>query len=104
MSVPDRTGRRREDLHHPGPGPPGDPRTAHEVRFAKTSRVLADLAGGRADHTWDKRLRAWARPAVVICDDFGLRELTPAQADDLYELITERSGKSTDLHQQPRTS
>jgi DNA replication protein DnaC len=61
---------------------------------AKTSRVLADLAGGRADHTWDKRLRAWARPAVVICDDFGLRELTPAQADDLYELITERAGKS----------
>jgi DNA replication protein DnaC len=31
---------------------------------------------------------------VVICDDFGLRELTPAQADDLYELITERAGKS----------
>jgi DNA replication protein DnaC len=69
-------------------------RHGHEVRFAKTSRVLADLAGGRADHTWDKRLRAWARPAVVICDDFGLRELTPAQADDLYELITERAGKS----------
>ena len=69
-------------------------RHGHEVRFAKTSRVLADLAGGRADHTWDKRLRAWARPAVVICDDFGLRELTPTQADDLYELITERSGKS----------
>jgi len=68
-------------------------RHGHEVRFAKTSRVLADLAGGRADHTWDKRLRAWARPAVVICDDFGLRELTPAQADDLYELITERAGK-----------
>ena len=69
-------------------------RHGHEVRFAKTSRVLADLAGGRADHTWGKRLRAWARPAVVICDDFGLRELTPAQADDLYELITERAGKS----------
>ena len=68
-------------------------RAGHEVRFAKTSRILADLAGGRADATWDKRLRAWARPAVLICDDFGLRELTPAQADDLYELITERAGK-----------
>ena len=31
-------------------------RAGHEVRFAKTSRVLADLAGGRADATWDKRL------------------------------------------------
>ena len=44
-------------------------RHGHEVRFAKTSRVLADLAGGRADHTWDKRLRAGGRPAVVISDD-----------------------------------
>jgi DNA replication protein DnaC len=68
-------------------------RAGHDVRFAKTSRILADLAGGRADGTWDKRLNAWARPATLICDDFGLRELTPAQADDLYELITERAGK-----------
>jgi DNA replication protein DnaC len=27
-------------------------------------------------------------------DDFAMRELTPAQADDLYELINERSGRS----------
>jgi DNA replication protein DnaC len=27
-------------------------------------------------------------------DDFGMRELTAPQADDLYELITERAGKS----------
>jgi hypothetical protein len=26
--------------------------------------------------------------------DFAIRELTAAQADDLYELITERAGKS----------
>ena len=43
-------------------------RAGHEVRFAKTSRILADLAGGRADGTWDKRLKAWARPAVLVCD------------------------------------
>ena len=28
-----------------------------DVRFAKTSRLLADLAGGHADRTWDQRLR-----------------------------------------------
>jgi hypothetical protein len=65
-----------------------------ETRFLKTSRVLAHLAGGRADLTWDKRLRELTRPAVLILDDFGMRELTAAQADDLYELITERSGRS----------
>lgn len=69
-------------------------RHSAETRFLKTSRALAHLAGGRADLTWDKRLRELARPAVLILDDFGMRELSPAQADDLYELITERSGRS----------
>ena len=57
-------------------------------------KLLAHLAGGHADRTWDKRLRELARPAVLILDDFAIRELTAAQADDLYELITERAGKS----------
>ena len=61
--------------------------------FTKTSRLLADLAGGHADHTWATRLRRWARPALLICDDFAMRELSMAHADDLYELITERAGR-----------
>ncbi|MEU8252190.1 IS21-like element helper ATPase IstB [Nonomuraea sp. NPDC048916] len=65
-----------------------------EVRFFKTSRILADLAGGHADRTWNKRLRDLARPAVLVLDDFAMRELIPAQADDLYELIGERTGAS----------
>jgi DNA replication protein DnaC len=69
-------------------------RSGAETRFLKTSRVLAYLAGGRADLTWDKRLRELTRPAVLILDDFGMRELTAAQADDLYELVTERAGRS----------
>jgi len=47
-----------------------------------------------ADHTWHERLAELARPPVLILDDFAMRELTPAQADDLYELISERTGKS----------
>ena len=62
-----------------------------EVRFTKTSRALADLAGGHADRTWTRRLAELARPAVLILDDFAMRELTAHQADDLYELITERA-------------
>jgi DNA replication protein DnaC len=69
-------------------------RAGAEARFLKTSRVLATLAGGRADRTWDKRLAELTRPAVLVLDDFAMRELTAPQADDLYELITERAGKS----------
>lgn len=65
-------------------------RRGRDVRFIKTSRALADLAGGHADHTWDKRLREYTHPAVLILDDFAIREYTAAQADDLYELISER--------------
>ncbi|GAA3119932.1 IS21-like element ISMt2 family helper ATPase IstB [Planomonospora alba] len=64
------------------------------VRFAKTSRVLAELAGGHADRTWDKRLAELLRPDVLILDDFAMRQLTATQADDLYELVSERRGRS----------
>ena len=66
-------------------------RRGGEVRFAKTSRVLADLAGGHADRTWGARVREYTRPTILILDDFGLREHTAAQADDLYELISDRA-------------
>jgi DNA replication protein DnaC len=39
-----------------------------DVRFTKTSRLLADLAGGHADRTWDKRLRVYTRPGVLVLD------------------------------------
>jgi DNA replication protein DnaC len=65
-------------------------RAGAEVRFHKTSRILADLAGGHADHTFDKRLAGHVKPHLLILDDFAMREFTPAQADDLYELISQR--------------
>jgi len=55
-------------------------RRGADVRFTKTSRVLAELAGGHIDHSWTRRLRELARPALLILDDFGMRELTAAQA------------------------
>ena len=70
-------------------------RRGHSALFTKTSRLLSDLAGGHADRTWEVRLKRWARPTVLILDDFAMRDFTVAQADDLYELVTERSAKST---------
>ncbi len=70
-------------------------RRGYTVAFTKTSRLLADLAGGHADRSFETRLARWARPSVVIFDDFAMRDFTLAQADDLYELVTERSGKAS---------
>ena len=68
-------------------------RRGHSVCFTKTSRLLADLAGGHADRSWETRLHRWARPTVLILDDFAIRDFTLTQADDLYELVTERGAR-----------
>ncbi|MDQ1535765.1 MAG: hypothetical protein QOE58_158 [Actinomycetota bacterium] len=70
-------------------------RRGHSALFTKTSRLLADLAGGHADRSWESRLSRWARPTVLILDDFAMRDFTVGQADDLYELVTERASRST---------
>jgi DNA replication protein DnaC len=67
------------------------------VRFTKTSRALADLAGGHADRTWPRRLAELTRPDLLILDDFAMRELTATQADDLYELVSERAQTNRSL-------
>jgi len=66
-------------------------RRGYSVLFTKTSRVLAELAGGRADGTWEQRLRRLARFDLVILDDFALRPFTASQGDDFYELVSERA-------------
>lgn len=38
-------------------------RRGHSVVFTKTSRLLADLAGGHADRSWETRLRGGPGPA-----------------------------------------
>ena len=68
-------------------------RRGHDVAFTTCSRLLAHLAGGHADRSFEARVRKLAKITVLICDDFAMREFTAAQADDLYELLTERVGR-----------
>lgn len=65
-------------------------RQGRSVLFDKTARVLADLGAGHLDGTWERRLRRYLAPDLVILDDFGLRAFTERQGEDLYELISER--------------
>lgn len=59
--------------------------------YIKTSRLLADLGGGHADGTWEARLRRYLKPDLLIVDDFATKEFILQQAEDIYELIDERS-------------
>ncbi len=65
-------------------------RQRRTVLFAKTSALLTDLAGGRADGSHPQRLRRYLAPALLILDDFAMREYSVPQAEDLYELVSRR--------------
>ena len=65
-------------------------RQQRSVLFAKTAAVLTDLAGGRADGSYQARLRRYLSPALLILDDFAMREYTVAQSEDIYELVSRR--------------
>jgi DNA replication protein DnaC len=65
-------------------------RRGHDVAFTTCSRLLAELAGGHADRSFDARLKKLAKPALLIVDDWAMREFTATQADDVFELLGER--------------
>lgn len=65
-------------------------RQGYSVRFLKTNQFYRLLAAARADHSWEKRLKQFVTPDVLILDDFGLKPLSAQQADDLQELVDQR--------------
>ena len=66
-------------------------RLGYRVLFTRASRLLTDLGGGHADGTWEKRLRHYSKPDLLLIDDFAMKEFTLKQAEDFYELVNERS-------------
>ena len=70
-------------------------RSGYNVLFMKASRLLADLGGGRADETWEKRIQHYLKPNLLILDDFAMKEFTKTQAEDIYELIDRRHRNSS---------
>jgi DNA replication protein DnaC len=70
-------------------------RRGYSVLFIKAVRMLRHLFASRADQSWEKQVRKYLHPDLLIIDDFGLTALTPIQAEDIYEVVTERHLKSS---------
>ena len=70
-------------------------RLGYEVLFTKAVKLFRFLLAGRADHSWEKRMKKYLVPDLLIIDDFALSALTPTQAEDFYEIIAERHLKSS---------
>ena len=65
-------------------------RKGYDVLFVKSVKMLRSLHAARADQSWEKRIKKFLRPDLLIIDDFGLTALTPLQAEDFYEIVAER--------------
>jgi DNA replication protein DnaC len=70
-------------------------RLGYEVLFTKAVKLFRFLLAGRADHSWDKHMKKYLAPDLLVIDDFALSALTPTQAEDFYEIIAERHLKSS---------
>jgi DNA replication protein DnaC len=71
-------------------------RQGRRLLFTKTNAYLADLAGGRADGSWQRRLRRYLRPELLILDDFAFTEnYSLTQGEDLVELVSQRYRKGS---------
>lgn len=65
------------------------------VRYTRCVDLIDDLYAGLADHTYDTRLRRWARAEWLVIDDVGLGQLRrrddePTAAHMLFNLLDSR--------------
>ena len=59
--------------------------------------LLKTLAQSRADNSFDRQLRQYLAPDLLVVDDFGLRRLSGFSSSDLYEVIIERHMRSSTI-------
>jgi DNA replication protein DnaC len=72
-------------------------RAGHRVLFTRADVMLKKLAQSRADNSFDRQLREYLTPDVLIIDDFALRRLSGLGSSDLYDLIIERHLRSSTI-------
>jgi DNA replication protein DnaC len=70
-------------------------RMGYDVLYTKAAKMFRYLNGGRADNSWEMRIKRHTATDLLIIDDFGLKPLSPLQSDDFYEVINERYMKKS---------
>jgi DNA replication protein DnaC len=72
-------------------------RAGYRVLFTRADTLLKTLAQSRVDNSFDRQLRQYLTPDVLVLDDFGLRRLSGLASSDFYELIIERHMRSSTI-------
>lgn len=72
-------------------------RAGYRVLFTRADQLLKTLARSRADNSFDRELRRFLSPDLLVVDDFGLRKLSYQASSDFYDLIIERHTRSSTI-------
>lgn len=70
------------------------------VRYARCVDMVDDLYAGLADGSYERRMKRWCRPPLLVVDDVGLGQLKrrddePTAAHMLFTLLDRRHGNAT---------
>ena len=70
-------------------------RAGYSVLFVRVDTMLKQLATARVDYSFDRELRRFLAPDVLLADDFGLHKLSAQQSSDFYDVIIGRHRTSS---------
>ena len=70
------------------------------VRYTRCVDLVDDLYAGLADGSYQRRMKRWCRPTLLVIDDVGLGQLKrrddePTAAHMLFTLLDRRHGEAT---------
>jgi len=72
-------------------------RAGYRVLFSRADKLLKALARSRADNSFDRELRRFISPDLLVVDDFGLKKLSSQATSDFYDLLIERHTRSSTI-------
>lgn len=65
-------------------------RSQYTVLFTTAAKLFRKLAAAKIDGSYEKAMRSFLKPQLLIIDDLGLTGFTQEQTEAFYEIIAER--------------
>ncbi len=72
-------------------------RAGYRVLFTRGDALLKDLTRSRADNSFEREMRRFLTPDLLVVDDFALRKLSSQASSDFYDLVIERHQRSSSI-------
>ncbi len=72
-------------------------KAGYSVNFARTDKFFKHLKLSTIDGTYERTIRSYLKPDILVIDDFAIKEMTREEAGQFYEIILERYRKKSNI-------